>query len=452
MLLWLFCACEGGPPAAEQRRSDLASSTPPPSAEARALPDDEAMPAYPFVEGAELLRAPARYDHLVPRLVPPIGPRFRNLLYEANNVSMRGARTAEGELYASTGAQIAERWRTGAAGVSKLFAIRDALFSQQDHPVDHDPVSVMMPPSWVTVAVAEVMAGRIPRPVQAPAIDDEAAWAAIATPAELFGSFPPSARLHQVSTRTRSVLAPDRLHVTNARRSVHMLARDVRAMIDAAPHGAEAVAAAGAERISLSDRRYFGERLRREHMILVAVENPNRHELADEAKGLTVHGRALPDEAVTLARRVILRRRLRDGDIGLERYHLGEPAERRRAIAVLEELIPERGDATEGGVVWLWVHGGLDPTGVRGNDATRHIGVFRQEVIAANVDVRRVRYLSKPHVPIGGRHLAQQLDNHARRYRALDLPLSLNIGSPLLIRLLGELDARRPASTNNGRP
>lgn len=448
LLLTLF-ACHDAPTPIE-RRAAVVESAPPLVPEPRPLPDDERMPAYPFVDDSELLRAPARFDHLVPRLAPPTGPRFRNLVYEANNMTLRGARSEDGALYVSTGREIAERWRVAAAGVSKVFALRDALFSQQDHPVDHDPVAVMMPPSWVTVAVAHTLEGRPVSPVHAPPVDDDEAWGAIATPEDLFGSFPASQTLHDVATRPRTVLAPERLRVTNARRTVHMLARDAEVMLAAVARGAEAVAEVGAERISLGDRRYFGERLRREHLILIGVENPNRHEIVDEAKGLVVAGMELPEQAITLARRAIYRRRLRDGDLAVERYHLGEPAERRRAISVLEELIPRSGaDGAGGATVWLWVHGGLDPRGVRGTDATRYIGMFRQEVASANVDVRRLRYLSKPHVPIGGRNLAQQLDTHARRFRAMDLPLSLNIGSGLLARLFEELEQRRPRVTTN---
>ncbi|HJL21824.1 MAG TPA: hypothetical protein RMH80_06300, partial [Polyangiaceae bacterium LLY-WYZ-15_(1-7)] len=428
--------------AEESEPADPRGAAPaPPTPEAPPEPPRDAFPGYPLIDDSQLLRAPERYDHLVPRLVPPTGPRYRNLVYEANNVGMRGPRNDDG-FYEATGSTIAERWREAAAGVKKVFALRDALFSQQDHPIDHDPVAVMMPPSWVTVAVAETLAERPLQPVQAPPIDDDDAWAAFSTPQALFGSFPPSERLHETATRARTVLAPERLRVTNARRTVQLLARDAQAMIDAATEGAEAVAAAGAEAISLSDRRYFGERLRREHVILIGVENPNRHELVEEAKGLRVHGRELPQEAVDLARRAIYRRRLRDGDIAVERYDLAVPAERRRAIAVLEELLPAEGGEA-GGDVWLWVHGGLDARGIGGRDATPFIGGFREQVEASEVDTARLHYLSKPHVPIGGRNLAMKLDAAARRFRALEIPLSLNIGTRLLQRLIDENEERR---------
>ncbi len=401
-------------------------------------PAEPRPPGYPLIDDSVLLRAPARYDHLVPRLVPPTGPRFRNLVYEANNLAMRGPRDEENGFYESTGHAIAQRWRDAAAGVKQVFALRDALFSQQDHPIDHDPVAIMMPPGWVSIAVHEVMQERTVQPVHAPPIDADEEWAAFATPATLFGSFPPSERLHEVATRPRTVLAPERLRVTNARRAVHMLAADAQAMLDVAAEGADAVANAGADRISRSDILYFGERLRREHIIPISVENPNAHEQRDEDKGLRPFGYDVSDEAVGMVRRAIYQRRLDDGDIAIERYHIGRPEERQRAIAVLRELVGT--DLPGEHRVWLWVHGGLDARGIRGRDATPYIGGFRAEVASHGVNMERVRFLSKPHVPIGGRNLAAQLDANARRFRGIELPLSLNIGSNLLHRLFTELE------------
>lgn len=434
------CECGSAPGPGAPRTDPAGEPVPMPSA---ARPPEPSFPGYPTLDTSTLGMAPQRYRHVVPRLSPPTGFRFRNLIYEANNMTLRGPR-GEDELYESTGSEIAARWREASAGVRKVFALRDALFSQQDHPIDHDPVAVMMPPNWVTVAVAESMAGHRIEPVAAPALDDDDGWAAIETPADLFGSFPFSERLHEEATRPRTVLAPERLRVTNARRTVRSLAADAQAMIDAAADGPEAVAAAGAERISRADRLYFGERLRREHMILISVENPNRHEIVEEDKGLTVHGRELPEEAVALARRAIYRRRLADGDLAIERYDLTRRDERDRAIAVLEAIIPQEGEQVPGeGRLWLWVHGGLDARGVSGRDAAGFIERFRGEVAEANVNVDRLDYLSKPHVRIGGQHVAAQLDAMARRYQGLDLPLSLNVGSRFLQRLFEELEERR---------
>ncbi len=419
----------------------------PPEVEESTFPALAPAPGYPLIDDALLRRAPERYSHAIPRLVPPTGIRYRNLRYEANNVAMRGARNENG-LYESTGQNIAERWRVGAAGVKSVFAVRDALFSQQDHPIDHDPVAVMMPPNWITVAVQGAIDGQLPDPMQVPPLDDDEAWAALRTPEALFGGFPASERLHEVATQRRSVIAQERLRVTNARRSVHMLHLAAQQMLDAAPQGPEAVARAGAEAIADSDERYFGRRLRREKIIVVTVEHPTVHERIDEGKGFRVRGREISDEAVVMVRQALYRRRLAAGDLALQRYNLSRDEDRARAIALLEALIPERGDnqaPVDGGVVWLWVNGGQEGRGRRRRqrDATPFIGGFRQQVTAANVDMNRVRFFSEPHVPIGGLHLALKFDTAARRFSGFSLPLSLNIGSALTGRLMEENERRR---------
>lgn len=392
------------------------------------------LPGYPLIDDSVLRRAPDLLDHLVPRLRPATGLRFRNLVYEANNVDLRGGRT-EQELYEDTGVEIAERWREGAAGVRRVLVVRDALFSQQDHPIDHTPVSVMMPASWISVAVDAVMEGRELQPTNAPELDDDAAWAELDTPARLFGSFPPSERLHEEATKPRTVLAPQRLRVTNARRSVAMLARQSQAMCDAAGEGPEAVAAAGAEAISFSDRLYFGERLRRENIILVTVENPTLHERVDEAKGFRPPRGTLSDEAIDTAVDALYRRRLADGDVGIERVDLNRMSERRHAVALLERLIPKEdpGDSQ----IWLYVHGGLRGSAIE--DALSHMYGFRLQLEAGNVNLSRLRLFARPPVPIGGSDLARQLWLGSRRFRNHDLPMSLNLGSGLLTRLFEEL-------------
>ncbi len=220
---------------------------------------------------------------------------------------------------------------------------------------------------------------------------------------------------------------------------MHMLHVAAQAMLDAAEEGPEAVAAAGAEVIARSDRHYFGQRLRREHLILVSVNTPNAHEATEEAKGFDPPGYDVSDEAVALARRAVFRRRLTDGDIGLERFDLARPEERRHAIEILQALIGA--DATEGdGKVWLFVHGGMNASGSSGPDAVAYIHSFRNEVAEADVDVSRVRYLSRPHVRIGGGDLPRKLDAAARRMRNHDLPLNLAIGTGLLAHLFEQLE------------
>ena len=166
----LFVACgDDDAPRAQER-----APAPTPVA-----PDAPRDPGYPLFDDSVLRRAPARFDHIIPRLtMPATGTRFRNLIYEANNLTLRGGHGDDG-MFADTGHAIAARWRESAAGVKKVFALRDALFSQQDHPIENDPVALVIPASWVSVAVDEVMEGRPLRPVLAPPIDDDAAWAEI---------------------------------------------------------------------------------------------------------------------------------------------------------------------------------------------------------------------------------------------------------------------------------
>lgn len=390
--------------------------------------------------------APAELERVIPRVGAPLGELCSNLVYEANNPSMRGRREPEG-LYVDSGEVIAARWREAASAARGVFVLRDALFSQQDHPLDQRAVALAMPPSWVTAAVAEVLSGRELRPVVAPRLDDDRAWAAAG--ATIFGAFPPSESLGGWAARPRAGEPPEvRGRIENARAAVQSLAASAQAMVDAAPRGAEAVAQAGAEQIAASDRRYFGAALRRDRVIPISVENPNRHEIEDEGKGFlpfplpaaSVVSPPTLERAVRMATDAVLRRRLADGDLALERYDLTVPADRRRAIALLERLIP-RG-AGQGHAVWLWVNGRLDERGVGGEDATAHIAGFRAEVAAARVDVARLRYLSKPHVALArarspadrGRALREAV----ARFSALDLPLSVNLGTGPLLRLWAE--------------
>lgn len=428
--------------AAREQEPSAASEAGPGEAGAAPAPDGGSAAARPAP-----LVAPAELERVVPRVGAPLGSLCSNLVYEANNPSMRGPRQPEG-LYEGSGEVTAARWREAASSVRGVFVLRDALFSQQDHPLDQRAVALAMPPSWVTAAVAEVLSGRELRPVVAPRPDDNRAWAAAG--AAMFGSFPPSDSLAGWARRPRAGEPPEvQARIENARAAVRALATASQAMIDAAPRGAEAVAQAGAEQIAASDRRYFGAALRRDRVIPISVENPNRHEIEDEGKGFLPFPLPSPsavspttlERAVRMATDAVLGRRLEDGDLALERYDLTRPADRRRAIELLERLIP-RGGGGARHVVWLWVNGRLDERGVGGEDATAHIAGFRAEVAAARIDVARLRYLSKPHVEIA-RSLspaerARALRAAVARFRDLDLPLSVNLGTGPLLRLWAE--------------
>lgn len=383
------------------------------------------------IDGKRLLDAPSRYDHLMLRASYPYEAQYQNLLYEAGNPLLRrGATDAQ---------TVAERWQRLSRGVGGVFVLRDSLFSQQDHPTQLSPYALMMPPSWVTVAVAEVDAGRAIRPPRAPAFADDAAWQAIPTATQLFGVFPPSDALFTYATRKLSGSSPaDATRIKAARASVRSLATDVQAMIAASPKGIEAVAAAGAERIASSDVRYFGRALRYHRVIPIYVENPSHRELAKEGKGMTVYGREFPDRLVKLARDVVYQRRLRDGALAVERYDLSQPAERKRAIAFLEAVIPAK-HAPPGGTLWLWVTGRLDASGETGEDAMRYIESFQRELKAARIDHERLRLLSKPSVELpAGPERAKTFRNDTKWFRRLGLPYSVKITTGELGRLLAQ--------------
>lgn len=397
--------------------------------------EEPRFPAYPLSGRRDLRRAPQTFDHLVPRLLPVEGARFSNLVYEATNVEVRGARGDTG-LYEDTGESIADRWRRVTAGTERTLVIRDALFSQQDHPTDHEPVSVMMPLSWVTVAVDLAMNGEHIERVAAPPIDDDRAWEALETPRELFGSFPASEQVHREATKPRTVMAPQRLVVTNARRTVHMLAAQAERLVEAAADGPEAIAQVGAECISESDRRYFGERLRREHIVLVAVENPSAHERVDQARGFLPPRGRVSDEALMMVVHTVLRRRLEDGDIGVERVDLNRMSERRHMVRLLEALVPKNEPGRS--EVWVYLHG--EPRAHPLEDAFTHIYGFNMQLQDSEVNRERVRLFIRPSVPVGGSDMAMGLFRASRRYRNHDLPMGLNIGTSLLTRIFEELE------------
>lgn len=434
--LVFFAACGGGE-ATSAVTAAPATDLPATDAPANVVPapSSAVVPVAPAPAGG--LVAPDRYAGVVPRQTFPFGARYRNLVYEGNNMAMRGPKADDGTWIAS-GVEVRDRWRSFARGVAKVIVLRDSLFSQQDHPTDQVPAALLLPPSWVTAAVAEVEAGRALRGLVAPEPDDDAAWAAIASAAVMFGSFPGSGRLFELAVRTRTTAMPgDRLRIENARISIRSLARDTSAMVAAASGGPDAVARAGAEAMAASDRAYFGDAIRREHILPIFVENPTPHEIVDEGKGFVIAGREIDAVIVRRARDAIIRRRLADGDVAIERYDLSRPEERRRAIVFLEAIVPE-GAAAPGGVVWVWVNGPLDALGIRGEDATAYVVDFRAELEAARIDLSRVRLFSKPHVDLP-RGEARRLAFEAAvdRFRTLDLPLSVNLDTRALRALVG---------------
>lgn len=362
--------------------------------------------------------APENVDHAVLRVGGTTRRLFSNLRYESNNRAMRGAFDARPE----AGYDNARRQRAIAARTRGLFVLRDALFSQPDHPVEHQACAIMMPANWVTAAVADTMAGEALRPVSAPAMRADRAWARLRTQAQMFGSFQPSQRLFETARRPlREGDADAQAQTRNARFNVRALAAEAQHLIDAAPRGARAVADAGAERIAASDRAYFTDELRRERVIVLAVEHPSEHELRDENKGLAIWGREVPDAALEMTRNCVLSRRLRDGPLALERYDLTIDADRRRLIGVLEALVPP---GSEGHPIWVWVGGGLIEGSELVRDASDRLPQLERELSRANIERSRVIVYNRPSFRLRG-HQAE-LQPRLRRFRRADRFLSIN--------------------------
>lgn len=407
-------------------------------------PGDE--PAAPVVEPRwHALHAPDKALYVVPQLRQP-GPHYNNLYYEANNIALRGALDAHG-LPIAGGEAIAARWADLARQVGGVFALRDSLFSQQDHPVKHRAKSLMLPPSWVTVAVSAARRGVELAPVQAPRPDDDAAWAAFDAPENLFGGFPPSDTLHREATRPLAGATEAQYRrTTHARQAVHTLAGYSTALLAALPRGAQVVAATGARIIAEGDAHYFGAELRHSRIIPIFVHNPSAREIA-EGKGMRVPGNAqIASEDVALATRAIYGRRLRAGDMAVERYDLSQPEERAKAIALLTELLPENAPSDEGGTLWLWVTGPLAAgSKLVGENAAAYIELFREEVAAAPIDTTRLRFLSKPRVVLPpGLSRQAAFEQTLEQFGQLGLWFSIDLNSITLERLLRGLgDSKR---------
>ncbi len=398
-----------------------------------ALPTVEQPPTVE-IDRSVLLDAPRRYEHVTLRAGLPVGARFENLVYEGNNKSFRGRLDGDG-LYRG-GDATAEDWRQWVAGIRGMIVLRDSLFSQQDHPVLQEPRALMMPPSWVSVAVAATMDGETLVAPRVGELEDDAKWVDAQTAVERFGSFPPSDRLFQeaavpLSEAERS--PGQHARTRNARRSLRALAAAAEAMVRAQGGGAEAVADAGAAWITASDVTYFGTTLRAK-TIPIFVENPNEHEARDEGKGMGVWGVELRADAVTLARDKVYARRLLDGPLGIERYDLRRDEDRVRAIALLETLVPE---GSQGHPVWLWINGGSDGHG-KGEPAIPYVRAFQKAIDAADIETSRLVLLSKPSVRPRGADAQATLDAFADETRALGIPASVQLNTRAAKRLLAE--------------
>ena len=370
--------------------------------------------------------APVRYEHVVGRFGGSTTWVYSNLRYEGNNRSVRGDFDPDPK----DGCRNAGRYRDLAKRSAGLFVLRDALFSQQDHPHAHRACALMLPGNWVCAAVDDTLAGRTLRPVLAPALEDDAAWTVIGSASQMFGSFPVSDALYSWATKRKADVEGDEVaRVDNARANVRELARHAKVMIDVAPKGPGAVANAGASCIAWSDREYFTEKLRRDKVIVLGVENPNTHEIRDEGKGIAIWGRTLDPRAETITRDAIYQRRLQDGPLAIERYDLTREADRQRAIGVLAKLVPA---GVPGHPIWVWVGGPMPEGTERAEDASHLLPTFEAELADAPIERDRVIVYNRPSWRMKG-HTAADFEATVDAFAKAGRPLSVNM-SPAALR------------------
>ena len=363
-------------------------------------------------------RSNIRYTNVIPRANHTSSLLFDNLRYEGNNVNMRTASPTD-DLPLPTAEEVSGRWRALIPKTAGMFVLRDSLWSQQDHPYKHGvPCALMMPPNWITAAVIVPN----PVPISAPPTDDDVAWQEMSDdPSSVFGSFPISETLHRLATKPSASENP--AWTLAARSTIRLLAAFAVELLQTRENlGTDAAIARGAELIAASDYSYFGSA--RAKVIPIMVPNPSEAEIA-EGKGFSISGMQVPTDVRDEIMETVMRRRLQDGDIALERYDLSTPIDRSQAISTLSRVIPP--DAPPGGVVWIWVNGRLDPNlKLRGEDPTAYMDLFKQELNVAAIDLTRLNFVSKPTVEFEGTNLSDQFENELDRYESLGLPLSVN--------------------------
>jgi hypothetical protein len=374
---------------------------------------------------------PDRYHRVVLRLDPVGDDLESELRYEGNNNDLRGARNDRG-LYPESGEAVAMRWRRAASNCRGIFVLRDSLWSQQDHITRQQAFAPLLPPNWITAAALAVANGRKgPSPLVA-GIDDDEAWRRAGTPKAMFGLAPASQAWHAVAIRPANAgPAALRTQARHARTVMIALGDAFRRMLSVGSGDVEEAIAWGSDLACASDRLYFTDDLRRRRIIPITVAEPSEKEI-DEGKGFLApeHQREPGAEvAASKTRRILLRRRLADGDVAVERYDISKASQRAMIASLLRTIIPAKDPAPGTGVVWVWINGPLDPDRkLRGQDATPWVELLRRELATEDIQHSRVRFFSKPSVELpngAGRKAA--LDEAIGRFDRLDLPLSLNL-------------------------
>ncbi|OIP29996.1 MAG: hypothetical protein AUK47_26180 [Deltaproteobacteria bacterium CG2_30_63_29] len=437
---------DGSPVSVAADDADVANAAAVEAAEAVLDPQEQAAAA-PTAEtpsqrterkdGQGALRLAPELDHLVVRTQWPVGEVYGNVLYEGNNSAMRGAAESDGS-YAISALDIAERWRTWGRVGRGVFMLRDSLWNQQDHVGRYAPVALMLSPSWLTVAVHEVSLGHASPRLGVPADPgNDEAWTALG-PEALFGLFPPSETLHLWATETLTssdALSAARIRVT--RDTLVLLDGYLASLAEVAEHGPAAVAARGAELIAQSDRDYFTPELRRDAFIPLLVEHASPHEINDEGKSFHVSGREVPDAIIALTRSAVLRRRLADGDLAIERYDLSRASELDHLVEVLAPLVPA-GD--EGNTVWLWVTGPTEVEGEwKGPPALDYREALEAKLLAAGLNLDRIRVVTRNPEALSSKTPAAELASQAKAHGDAGWTLRLNLRAGALQKKLGEV-------------
>jgi len=384
------------------------------------------------------LVAPARYEKIVGRVRAGNPRRFSNLLLEGNNAAMRGRQKGEDGPFEYEGTKVASKWKEAVNGVRGVFVLRDSLYSQQDHPYRHASHAIMLPPNWVTVAAQLASEKKEIHAPRLPPIDDDAGWAK-RSPAQIFGSFPVSESLFRRAV-IKEGTEPDewtQVFARNARNTLHRLIDQARALKAAAGQGPKQVANVGAELIARSDVQYFGEHLRRCCVIPIFVENPNKKEVG-EGKGIQSPTGAITEDIAELVMSRIYKRRLRDGDLAIERYDLSNAKDRNRAIKVLEAILP-KGEREPASRVWLWVNGKLDPKKkLQGEGPLQYMPTFREEIAKAKIESSRLEFLAKPTIFVRGSDDERRaiIEKNLPRFQGAGVMMSVSSPAPSLVPLL----------------
>jgi hypothetical protein len=380
------------------------------------------------------VHAPEKYSGIMLRISDGKEILYRNLLYEGNNLIMRRPLNSKG-LSILSGEEIAEKWRSKARQTRKLFILRDSLFSQQDNILKNKPFSLMLPPNWITAALISSSL----KPVVAPDIMDDDDWATIKSPDIMFGSFPPSYTLYKISKMNyKKSSVGKKKQIIYVRTAIRMLANCSNRLIKASKYGHNAIAKEGADIIAESDRQYFGEKIRRDNIIPIFVENPTPHEMK-LGKGLYIYGRDdIPNDIIHAGLKEIYSKRLQHGDIAIERYDISNKIERKRAIKVLEMLIPKKSIGVTN--IWLWVTGPLkEGENFVGENATEYINTFKSEIKSSDINTDRLKYISKPDYKLSeGPNREKEFQMAVEYYKKLDLPLGLNINTRTFRKLISE--------------